>query len=261
MKTFRALILSFFVLANSAFANTFTTDLTDLWWNANESGWGVTATHQGEVVFLTFFVYGADNRPTFYTASTSYTGQTTQGALIFSGPMYQTSGPWHGMMSFDPKSVAVRQVGTATFTAFVYSATLAYTADGTFVSKPLTRQTFRNNDLTGEYVGVLRSTNAGCTNPLNNGTGEVSAGIRITHTGSSFSMISNDGSEVCTYTGNYAQAGRMGRSQGTYSCPGRSGTYDFYELEAPFFGFTGRVSVTSSLCSQISGTFAGVRRQ
>ena len=29
------------------------TEYTDLWWNPAESGWGLTITHQGNVLFLT----------------------------------------------------------------------------------------------------------------------------------------------------------------------------------------------------------------
>ena len=259
MKTCRALLLSFFVLANSAFANSFQTDMTDLWWNANESGWGVTATHQGDVVFLTFFVYGTDSRPTFYTASASYTGSTGQGALSFSGPMYLTSGPWFGAL-FDPNAVGVRQVGTATFTALIDTATLTYSVDGTVIGKSLTRQTFRANNLTGEYFGFLLGTNSGCSNPLYAGSGGTAADISIAHSGTSFSMIANDGKEICTYTGNYAQAGRMGRSQGTYSCPGRTGTYSLLELEANPSGLTGRITSSDTRCSQSTGRAALARK-
>ena len=260
MKTFRALLLSSFLIANSAFANTFTSDLTDLWWNANESGWGVTATHQGDVVFLTFFVYGTDNRATFYTASTTYTGSTGQGSLVFSGPMYQTAGPWLGAF-FNPNAVGVRQVGTATFTAFIDAATLTYSVDGTFVTKSLTRQTFRNNNLSGQFVGVLRQTASGCTNPNFNGTAEAIAAVGITHSGTSFSMATNDNIEICNYFGNYTQTGRMGSSRGTYSCPGRSGTYDFIEIEATPRSITGRFTVSNNICAQTTGNFAVVKRQ
>lgn len=259
MKTFRALLLSFFAMAHFAFSNTASTDFTDLWWNANESGWGVTATNQGEVVFLTFFVYGTDNKPVWYTGQVSRAGTTSQGAFIFSGPMYQTSGPWLGTF-FNPNAVGVRQVGTATFTAFITSATLTYSVDGTLVNKSLTRQTFRNNDLTGDYGGVVRATNAGCANPLNNGTVESVYGIRIAHSGTSFSMSTNDNLEVCTYSGNYTQGGRMGRSIGTYTCPGRNGTYDFFELEAGPGSITGRLTLSNNLCSQGSGHFALAKR-
>lgn len=255
----RLAVAALALTAHTAFANTFTTDLTDLWWNANESGWGVTATHQREVVFLTFFVYAADGRATFYTASVTYAGTTGQGALVFTGPMYQTTGPWFGTV-FNPNAVGVRQVGTANFTAFIDSATLAYTVDGVTVNKNLTRQTFRSNDLTGGYGGVTILSSSGCANPGNAGTSEFPVGVSINTTGSTFSMTLNDGSGVCNYSGNYVQTGRMGRSQGTYTCPGVAGTYDIFEIEANPSGLTARFTEQNNLCSQIAGKLAAVKR-
>ena len=260
MKRFRAVLLSLFAFANATFANTFTSDLSDLWWNANESGWGVTVTHQQEVIFLTFFVYDSSNRPTFYTGQTTYSNNTAQGSQLYSGQMYQTSGPWLGTI-FNPNAVGIRQVGTVTFSAFLDQATLTYSVDGTVVIKSLTRQTFRNNNLSGQFVGVLRSTASGCTNPINNGTVETIAAVGITHSGTSFSMASNDGVEICNYIGNYTQYGRTSRSQGNYSCPGRTGTYDLIDVEATRQSISGRFSAASSICAQQVGTFSILNRR
>ena len=259
MKKYAACLLSLWLWSPFAMSNTFTTDLTDLWWNANESGWGVTATHQREVIFLTFFVYGTDNRATFYTATATYTGQAGSGALNFSGPMYQTTGPWLGTF-FNPNAVSVRQVGTVTFTAFVDAATLNYSVDGTSVSKSLTRQTFRNNDLTGGYAGIVRETSAGCSNPANNGTLESVVGVSITNTATTLAMTTNENGSFCNYSGNYRQSGRMGSSTGTYSCTGLSGSYDMVEIEANPSGITARFAAQDNFCSQISGRFAFVKR-
>ena len=259
MKRIAACLLSLCFCSPFAFANTFTTDLTDLWWNANESGWGVTATHQREVVFLTFFVYGVDSRATFYTGQASYVSQAASGALVFTGPMYETSGPWIGI-PFNPNLVTIRQVGTVTFTAFVDAATMTYNVDNTVVSKSLTRQTFRNNDLTGGYAGVLRLTSSGCTNAAENVTVESIIGVAITNTTTSLAMTTNENGTICDYVGNYRQSGRMGSSTGTYSCPGRTGTYEMVEIEANPSGITGRFSGRSNLCSQISGRLAIAKR-
>ena len=259
MKKAAACLLSLWLFLPFASANTFTTDLTDLWWNANESGWGVTATHQREVVFLTFFVYGTDNRATFYTGQASYTGQSGSGALIFSGPMYQTAGPWLGTF-FNPNLVSIRQVGTVTFTAFVDAATLNYSVDGTFVTKALTRQTFRNNDLTGNYAGVFRQTSAGCSNPANNGAVENVVGVAISNSTTGLAITTNGNGSVCNYAGNYRQGGRMGSSTGTYTCPGLSGSYEMIEIEANPQGVTARFSASDNACSQISGRLAIVTR-
>lgn len=259
MKKYAAYLLSLWLCSPLAMANTFTTDFTDLWWNANESGWGVTATHQRDVIFLTFFVYGTDSRATFYTATATYTGQAGSGALVFSGPMYQTAGPWFGTF-FNPNAVSVRQVGTATFTAFVDAATLTYSVDGTVVTKAVTRQTFRNNDLTGSYAGILRETSAACSNPANNGTVESVVGVAITNSATSIAITTNENGTICNYAGNYRQSGRMGSSTGTYTCPGVSGTYDMVEMEANPSGITARYTAQDNLCSQVSGRLALVKR-
>ena len=260
MKKFAALLLSLSLFSPLASANTFTTDLTDLWWNANESGWGVTATHQREVVFLTFFIYGPDSRPTFYTAKANYTGQSSSGALNFSGQMVQTTGPWFGTF-WNPNAVPPgRAVGNVTFSAFVDAATLSYSIDGTVVNKALTRQTFRLNELTASYAGVIRQTAAGCANTANNGTLENVVGVSIANSETSFAMTTNGNGQVCNYAGNYRQGGRMGSSSGTYTCPGISGSYELLEIEANPSGTTARFSASDNTCSQISGRLAIVRR-
>lgn len=259
MKKYAACLLSLWLCSPFASANTFTTDLTDLWWNANESGWGVTATHQREVVFLTFFVYGTDNRPTFYTGQASYSGQAASGALSFSGPVFQTTGPWLGTF-FNPNAVTIRQVGTVNFTAFVDAATMTYSVDGVVVTKALTRQTFRNNELTGNYAGVFRQTSSGCSNPANNGTVENVVGVSISNSNTSFAMTTNGNGLVCNYSGNYRQGGRMGSSTGTYTCGGLAGNYDMLEIEANPSGLTARFSANDNSCSQITGRLALVTR-
>ena len=44
-------------------------DYTDLWWNPAESGWGVNVVQSDTFMFLTFFIYGQDGKPTWYSAS------------------------------------------------------------------------------------------------------------------------------------------------------------------------------------------------
>ena len=261
MKKYAAFLLSCWLFSPFASANTFTTDLTDLWWNANESGWGVTVTHQREVIFLTFFVYGPDNRATFYTATAPYAGQASSGALVFRGDMAETRGPWLGTIPFNPNTVTVRPVGTVTFTAFVDAATLSYSVDGVVVNKSLTRQTFRNNDLTGTYAGVFRQTAAGCSNAANNGTTETVVGVAINNTATGFAMSTNNANgSVCNYSGNYRQGGRMGSSTGTYTCPGIAGNYEMYEMEANPSGITAIFTANDNTCSQFIGRFAVVKR-
>lgn len=256
MTSLRFFLVGLIMLASVARANTFSSDLTDLWWNPSESGWGVTMTHQQEVIFLTFFIYGQDGRPSWYTAQASYFRTDSQGAYVFTGPMYQTSGPWFGA-NFNPAAVGVRQVGSVTLAMFIEGGTISYTVDGVAVSKSITRQTFRTNDLTGQYLGAIVQSQSGCTLPQPNGTFELSTAFSVSNSSNTLSLVTSDG---CTYRGSYTQDGRMGRSVGTYTCPGVSGTYNLYEVEASQVGITARFTARSNLCTTISGRFGGVKR-
>ena len=43
--------------------------MTGLWWNQNESGWGVGITQQFGVIFATLYTFDFEGRPTWYVAS------------------------------------------------------------------------------------------------------------------------------------------------------------------------------------------------
>ncbi len=260
MKNIRKFILSMLMLSGSAFANTFGTDLSDIWWRPAESGWGVTAVHQGDVVFLTFFVYGPDNRPVWFTSTTTYRGQNGQGAADYSGPLYETTGPWLGKANYNAEDVRIRQVGNVTFTAQPDAATLNYDVDGAFVSKQVVRQTFRLNDLTADYAGILMRAGTGCISPINSGSSEKTVAVEMSNSISQFAMTLDDGTRVCKYTGDYKQNGRLGSSQGTYTCPGVSGTYALTEIEASPSALSAKYSASDNLCQQYSGKFAGIKR-
>src|SRR4051794_3341309 len=83
-------------------------DVTGLWYNPNESGWGMNVIQQSSVLFITIFVYGPDGRPTWYVASdTRFVAGT---AVKYTGPLYATTGPYFGG-TFNPNAVSARQVG------------------------------------------------------------------------------------------------------------------------------------------------------
>jgi hypothetical protein len=244
-----------------AFSNTYQSDMSDLWWNANESGWGVTVLHQQEVIFLTFFVYGLDGRGSWYTAQGSYVSQNADSSYVFTGTMYQINGPWFGT-TFNPAAVNARAVGSMTFTTFLNSATLSYTIDGVAVNKALTRFTVRNNNSTGEFLGAVSQTQSGCKSPYPNGTFNTSVDFSVKNSATSFNMtIRQQNGSSCTYTGSYKQAGRFGYSSGLYTCTG--GVFGFYsvnEIEANAQGFLGRFSSDDNFCNSISGRFAAIRK-
>jgi cytochrome c553 len=115
-------------------------DVTDLWWNAGEPGWGLSLTqHPSHAVFGVLFVYDASNRPTWLTLPGGrWTSPTT-----FAGRFYATQGPAHELASFDSALVTARQVGAASLTFTARDrATLVYTVDGRLATKTITRQPF-----------------------------------------------------------------------------------------------------------------------
>lgn len=231
-------LLLLFFLSTGANATSFSTDYTDLWWNPAENGWGVNVIQQGDTLFATFFVYSTSGAPSWYVASgMTFTGQQG-GAPVFSGKLYQTNGPWFGG-AFDPAVVGVREVGTATFTfSSITAGALTYLVDGQRVDKNVTRQTWRVNNLSGDYIGATIATSLGCPT---NGDVEEPALINVAHSGASIAITTFQSSGSCTYTGTYQQAGRMGAVQGSVSCTnGAQGTFTAFELEGNTTGMTGR---------------------
>lgn len=117
-------------------------DYTDLWWNPNESGWGLGITQQFGVMFLAWFVYEDTGRPIWYVASNCAVKGGGNGC---SGALYRTSGPPGPLASgtFDPSQVRVNEVGTidVTFTD-ANNGVITYTVDNVPGSKAVTRQLF-----------------------------------------------------------------------------------------------------------------------
>jgi cytochrome c553 len=112
---------------------------TDQWWNPAESGWGVTIIHRAASNQILAIVnhYDEARRPVWYAV----TGGTWSGDT-FTGPLYSTSGPTLGG-AYDPASLQVRPVGTATFTfANFENATLDLVIDGRRTSRLISRQPF-----------------------------------------------------------------------------------------------------------------------
>lgn len=240
-------------------ANTASTDLSDIWWNPSESGWGVNIIHQNDTLFMTFFVYGQNNAPVWYVAPEVNYARNDAGAFVYSGAVYQTAGPWIGTATFNPNAVTNRQVGTVTarFDS-IEAGAITYTVDGVAVTKSITRQTWRTNNISGTYLGATIGTYSGC---VSNGYLEEPAEVTITATSSSMTIRSVSSSGTCTYTGTYSQAGRMGSGNGTYSCTnGARGSYRVYELEANISGLTARADAFAGGTCNWTGRIGGLRR-
>ena len=114
-------------------------DFTDLWWNPNESGWGLNLVqHATKVIFGVWYTYEADGTRTWYIIpSGSWTNSMT-----YTGALYVTTGPSY-TKAFDPNQVAVRQVGTATLSfSSQNTGTFTYSVDGVSGTKSMQRQPY-----------------------------------------------------------------------------------------------------------------------
>jgi hypothetical protein len=112
----------------------------DLWWNPNESGWGLNIAQQGDIIFATLFTYDANGRGIWYVMS----GGRRQSDGSFVGELYRTTGPAFDAAPFQPITTAqITTVGMMTLRfSDLENGTLVYSVNGTTVSKAITRQVF-----------------------------------------------------------------------------------------------------------------------
>ena len=231
----RRVLLGLSVLVASV-AHAMVTDFSDLWWNAAESGWGMQLVRGGDATFATLFVYGVSERPTFFTATLA----SADGA--WKGTLYETTGPWFGAAGSDPAKVTVRAVGLLSFTPVTSeSATLTYSVDGTSVTRSVTRQTLRIENLSGTYPIATQRTATHCPDSESNRETLALETAAVVHAGSAITVQWASGGRSCRLTGSYMQAGRIGAAQTSYACDdGEAGDMALFELAKRDGFLTGR---------------------
>ena len=210
--------------------------INDLWFPPDESGWGLNLVEQGDAAFATLFVYDAQNRPHWYSASQLVSG-TSGGRPSWSGPLEESNGPYFGASGpFDPSKVKRRVVGTMTFVLRENGdGSLGYTVNGVSVAKTVRRYAFRKNDLSGNYQGsvVMRSDDP-------RGGSYDDANITIDDQGDRVNMhIEILTGPTCDYALNSIQYGAQRSLYGDYSCAGRQGRIEMNDLMVTAEGFTG----------------------
>ncbi len=124
------------------------TNYQDIWWDSagtGESGWGVHFTHQGDLIFATWFTYDVDGAPLWLSATASKIS-----AGVYSGTLFRTTGPAFNAVPFDPTKVIRTPVGALTLTfgngdnaTFTYTVTVGNPPVSVTQTKQLTRQVFR----------------------------------------------------------------------------------------------------------------------
>jgi hypothetical protein len=246
------------------------TDYSDLWWNADENGWGMNVIQQQDVLFITLFIYGADGRPTWVVGpATTLTGTNGAGDSTFTGLLYTTTGTPYNSLPYNPNAVAATEVGSVTFTGRAAGgASVSYVINGFTSNKSLVRQTWRAVAVTGDYLGALNSTNSNCLQATDNGPDNTSFNIHLTISATTLTLqaaVGNEttggGAQQCTFTGPYSQVGRMGQAGGAFSCTGAqpdSGTFTLTELQVSPESISARISGRSQSCD-FNGRIGGVR--
>ncbi len=111
----------------------------DLWWGGlAESGWGINITHQGDILFATWFTYDANGRGMWIVMSA---GRKVSSG-VYTGELFRTTGtsfsqPWN------PNNLTVPPVGTGTFTfSGNDNGRFDYTVNGITQSKAIIRQVY-----------------------------------------------------------------------------------------------------------------------
>ena len=233
----KRLLITLFLLSASAQAAA--TDYTDIWYNPQESGWGVNVVQSDSFMFLTFFIYDVNSNPTWFV------GQIAQDASSnFNGTLYSTTGtyylaPWAGDF--------VTAAGTVSFQPInAYTAKLVYTVNGVgTVNKTIQRQPLTPSALSGNYTGGLVLSQAQCAN---SGTGTITVNLSVTQPlnnvgATSIGMARADG-VTCNFTGQLTSWGKVYQmQQGTYTCSnGRNTTANVDELGLTAHGIGGNWS-------------------
>jgi len=120
-----------------------TPNYQDLWWvpNGAESGWGVNLTHQGDILFATWFTYGTGGKGMWIVGSNI----SKIGNGVYSGGLQTTTGPnaFSATVPFDPNKVQRTDVGNATISfTDANNAVFNYTVNGITQTKNITRLIF-----------------------------------------------------------------------------------------------------------------------
>ena len=238
------------------------TNFTDQWWVPFESGWGAAVFQQGDILFIDIFVYDANSNPVWFTSTAVFQGQLGAGDLLFTGDLIASTGSYYGASVFTPGAVTRQKVGTLTFDALTSTtARLTYTVNGVTVVKTVTRQQWKNQDLSGTYYGGFVFNASGCVTSGLNGPVNQLATLSIGQVGTTVTIFeANVSGGSCNYTGNYTQDGHVGTIQGTFACTnGDNGSFTASEIEVTKAGIDGQFVGQNQVCTKLEGQFGGVR--
>ncbi len=112
-----------------------------LWWNPDESGWGMSVTQHGNMIFNAFYTYDPSGNPTWYVMSNCpLTGSNC------TGDIYQVVGGTPMTQSWNGANKLVTKVGSGTLNFFdANDGIFNFTINGALGSKVIARQVWLNS--------------------------------------------------------------------------------------------------------------------
>jgi hypothetical protein len=212
-------------------------DFTDIWYLAAESGWGVNVVQSDNFMFVTFFIYGADGKPTWYTAQL-----TLDASGNYNGPLLATTGTYYLMPWIPSNTPPPTQVGTASFQPIDASnAKLIYIVTGVgTVTKVIQRQTLTTITIGGAYSGAQTGAYSSCTAPSYRDFFDLQL-TQGTDGSATFTFSYTEGL-TCTFSGRLMQQGQLySIPSASYQCSdGNKTTATMTEIKATAQGVEGK---------------------
>jgi len=123
--------------------------LSGIWWNPNESGWGIHLAHRKDTVFAAWYTYDGVGQARWLVASDCRMSAplacpSCVSNAQCSGSLYEVNGPRFFNQPFDPSLVHPTSAGTLSF-AFrdANNATMSYQVRDLNRTLPISRQIFQ----------------------------------------------------------------------------------------------------------------------
>jgi hypothetical protein len=224
-------------------------DYTDIWYIPLEAGWGVNVVQSDSFLFITFFIYGSDGRPTWFTGQVI----TQDAGRNFNGTLYSTTGtyylmPWTGFMGGPVGTVSFQPLGP-------YTAKLVYTVTGVgTVTKTIQRQNLTTIIVGGTYSGAQSGTYSNCSMSSTNGPYRDFLDLQVTQlpdptqlTDGTVTFAFSYTNFSCTFAGTLEQHGQLySVPNASYQCTdGLRTSATMTEIKATAQGVEGRFTSPS----------------
>jgi carboxyl-terminal processing protease len=124
-----------------SFAQTFPVDYTDIWWNANESGWGMQISQHNNEIFAVWYTYDEQGNQLFVVLS-GCNLQAFNGSVC-RGNLYRGTGSPYTTPTYNRALNTTTNIGEATLTFNGRdNASFAYRIGGVSITKQMTRFQF-----------------------------------------------------------------------------------------------------------------------